>query len=130
MLPNEHDIYLHDTPARNLFRKDERTFSSGCIRIEKPMELAAYLLEGTGYADSEALEAALAEAKNRTVMLPQPVPVHLLYWTAWVDREGAVHFRPDIYGRDESLRLALGQPPPVPVERIAAPLRLPPSPGT
>jgi murein L,D-transpeptidase YcbB/YkuD len=112
MLPNDHDVYLHDTPARNLFRKEARTFSSGCIRIEKPLELAEYLLQNTPLAAREALEAALASDHNRIVSLPSPLPVHLLYWTSWVDTEGVTHFRQDIYGRDEPLRLALDQPPP------------------
>lgn len=124
MLPNDHDIYLHDTPARELFRKEERTFSSGCIRIEKPLELAEYLLQGTSVGNRPALEAALIRDRNTAIALPKPIPVHLLYWTSWVDRQGKVHFRHDIYGRDETLRLALDQPPQA-VERIAPPWRHP-----
>jgi L,D-transpeptidase YcbB len=112
MFPNSHNIYLHDSPARELFRKDSRSFSSGCIRVEKPLELAAYLLRGTSLGNLSELQAELAAGQTRTVPLPEAVPVHLLYWTAWMDGEGVLHFRPDIYGRDLTLRQALEQPQP------------------
>lgn len=114
MFPNPHDVYLHDTPARELFRKESRAFSSGCIRIEKPMELALRLLAGTPLGEPEALAAALERPGPRTVRLPQAVPVHLLYWTAWVDGEGRLQLRPDVYERDELLGQALQEAPPQP----------------
>ncbi len=113
MLPNIHDVYLHDTPARELFLKDSRTFSSGCIRLEKPLELASRLLQGTPLGESAALSAALVQPGPRTVRLPRPLPVHLLYWTAWVDGDGLLQLRQDIYGRDALLGQALDQPPPL-----------------
>ncbi|MFA7536818.1 MAG: L,D-transpeptidase family protein [Desulfuromonadales bacterium] len=111
MFPNAHDIYLHDTPARQLFARDRRSLSSGCIRLEKPLELAEYLLRGSRIGSRSALEQRLAEHKESSASLPQPVPVHILYRTAWVDRQGALHFRPDIYGRDHVLRQALDLTP-------------------
>jgi L,D-transpeptidase YcbB len=114
MFPNSYNVYLHDSPARELFRKDSRSFSSGCIRVEKPLELATYLLGGTPLSDLAALKSALDAGATLTVQLPTPVPVHLLYWTAWVDGQGVLHFRPDIYGRDRTLRQALDLPPPRP----------------
>jgi len=114
MFPNPYDVYLHDTPARELFRKEARAFSSGCIRIEKPLDLALRLLAGTALGEPEGLAAALERPGPRTVRLPRPVPVHVLYWTAWVDPQGRLQLRADIYERDERLGQALEQPPPQP----------------
>jgi len=109
IFPNEFSIYLHDTPARELFNKTKRTFSSGCIRIEKPMELAAYLLEDNSKWTFEKLTDALNSKKNRTILLSDPMNIHILYWTAWVDKDGTVNFRDDIYGRDRQLNIALNE---------------------
>lgn len=103
LFPNPYDVYLHDTPARELFQKDSRTFSSGCIRIAKPLDLAAYLLQGTPLGSPEALAAAIAREKTRNVPIPSPIPVHIVYMTAWVDSEGVIQFRPDIYNREPAL---------------------------
>jgi murein L,D-transpeptidase YcbB/YkuD len=97
---NPHAIYLHDTPSRELFQHAQRSFSSGCIRIEKPLELARMLLDGTPLGSAEALDEELESAFNRTIHLPSSLPVYLLYLTAWVDADGSVNFRPDLYGRD------------------------------
>ena len=109
IFPNEFSIYLHDTPARELFNKTKRTFSSGCIRIEKPMELAAYLLTDNSKWTYEKLTAAVNSKKNRTILLSDPINIHILYWTAWVDKNGIVNFRDDIYGRDSLLNIALNE---------------------
>ncbi|MDT8386259.1 MAG: L,D-transpeptidase family protein [Thiogranum sp.] len=106
MLPNRHSIYLHDTPARSLFERPERAFSSGCIRVENPLALARYVLGG-GEETAWILDAMLAYGDTRTVMLPEPIPVYLLYHTAWVSEDGKVHFRKDIYQRDRPLLAAL-----------------------
>lgn len=135
MLPNPYHVYLHDTPARELFLKESRTFSSGCIRVEKPLELALHLLQGSDLGSPEALAAALGRERSKMVHLPAPLPVHLLYWTAWTREGGSVHFRPDIYGRDQRLQAALEQPPPnagpkgtdTSPASAAAPATLPPS---
>jgi murein L,D-transpeptidase YcbB/YkuD len=113
MFPNEFDVYLHDTPARALFDKTVRTFSSGCIRIEKPIELAEYVLRGDAKWTREAILEATDKRLEQTVRLPEQIPIHLLYWTAWVDGAGVVHFRDDIYGRDHLLDAALAEKPPI-----------------
>lgn len=112
MFPNQFNVYLHDTPARELFKRAERGFSSGCIRIEKPLQLAEYVLQGDPRWTSQAIRAALDRRVEQTVRLPEPVPVHLLYWTAWATRDGTIHFRGDIYGRDTPLAEALREAPP------------------
>ena len=112
MFPNKFNVYLHDTPARLLFEKTERDFSHGCIRIQKPIELAVYLLRQDPRWNRDALLRAMDEVVNRSVSLPEPMPIHLLYWTAWVDKDGTIQFRPDIYGHDASLSEALRAPPP------------------
>ena len=103
LFPNPYDVYLHDTPSQALFQKDTRTFSSGCIRLARPLDLAVYLLQGTSLGSMEALNAALSREKTQTVAIPTPIPVHIAYMTAWVDREGIIQFRPDIYNRDPAL---------------------------
>ncbi len=112
MFPNKHNVYLHDTPSRDLFGKASRTFSSGCIRVEKPEELADALLVEQPAWTREAVRAAMEAGEERTVTLDRPLPVHLLYWTAWVAADGTVQFRADIYGRDGNLERALAEPAP------------------
>jgi murein L,D-transpeptidase YcbB/YkuD len=107
MFPNKFSIYLHDTPSRNLFNMTKRTFSSGCIRIEKPIQLADYLLRDHPKWNLEKLIAAVNSKKNKTILLSHPINIHILYWTAWVDNDGIVNFREDIYGRDSRLNIAL-----------------------
>lgn len=111
MFPNRFSVYLHDTPARELFGKTERIFSSGCIRIAEPLALAEYLLTGSSW-NTESIQKALDTGKEQTVRLPKRVPVHLLYWTAWVAPDGTVQFRDDVYDRDERVALALKEPAP------------------
>jgi murein L,D-transpeptidase YcbB/YkuD len=107
MFPNRHNIYLHDTPTPKLFEREQRTFSSGCIRVEKPLELAQRLLRGTPLASPAVLEVALAKTVSEVVSLPISVPVYLLYLTAWVEADGTLNFRPDLYKRDLRLAAAL-----------------------
>jgi len=107
MFPNKFNVYLHDTPVRELFTKTVRGFSSGCIRIEKPIELAEYLLRSDPKWTRETLLATIEKRAEQTIRLPQPVPVHLLYWTVWIDEEELIQFRSDIYGRDILLDRAL-----------------------
>ncbi len=109
VFPNEFSIYLHDTPAHNLFNMTRRAFSSGCIRIEKPMELAAYLLQNNSKWSLEKLVAAVNRKKNKIIFLSDPIKIYILYWTAWVDKDGTINFRDDIYGRDRRLNIALNQ---------------------
>jgi len=110
MFPNEYSVYLHDTPSRSLFEKSDRAFSSGCIRVENPLELAALLLDRQPGWDRAAIDAAIAKGDTRTVTLKNKVPVLLSYWTAWVDRDGALQFRRDLYGRDARVLEALNAP--------------------
>jgi murein L,D-transpeptidase YcbB/YkuD len=114
MFINKFNVYLHDTPARPLFEASERDFSHGCIRLQRPIELAAYLLQPDPYWHRDALLRALDVAVDYAVPLPEPVPIHLLYWTAWADRDGTIQFRRDIHGWDTPLWQALRAPPPTP----------------
>lgn len=107
MFPNKYSVYLHDTPTRELFDQARRSFSSGCIRVERPAELAAYLLSGDPEWSPERIREAMGRDRELTVRLAEPVPVHVLYWTAWADRDGLVHFREDIYDRDATVARAL-----------------------
>jgi murein L,D-transpeptidase YcbB/YkuD len=108
MFPNRYLVYLHDTPSRDLFDETARAFSSGCIRVERPFELAALLLEDAGWT-MDSITRAVDSRRTRTVHLRRPTPVLLLYWTAWVDDDGRVNFRDDIYGRDARLTRALNE---------------------
>jgi murein L,D-transpeptidase YcbB/YkuD len=108
MFPNKFNVYLHDTPARTLFDQTVRNFSSGCIRIDKPLELAEYLLRADPAWSRPAILAAIDRNEEQTVRLPEPIRVYILYCTAWVDDDGQVQFRRDIYGRDAAVAEALG----------------------
>jgi len=114
MFPNPHSVYLHDTPAKTLFEKAERAFSSGCIRIERPLELAALLLDDSERWTAEALAAAIAglvaTGETLTVPVRRKVAVLLLYFTAAPYGDGDVQFRRDLYGRDARVLAALAQP--------------------
>jgi L,D-transpeptidase YcbB len=111
MFPNQYSVYIHDTPVRNLFLHTDRSFSSGCIRINKPLEFAAYLLKDNPAWTPAQIKNVVDQGRERTVTLSGPVPVHLLYLTAWADDEGVVYFRKDIYDRDQRLMAALIQVP-------------------
>lgn len=102
-MPNTYGIYFHDTPHQSLFQRRVRTFSSGCIRLEDPLGLAEYLLKGDARGQRQRLEAIQATGKTRYYKLDRQVPVYLVYWTAWVDQNGTLHFRNDIYDRDTRL---------------------------
>ena len=110
MFPNQFNIYLHDTPARSLFSRTERAFSHGCIRVAKPLELAAAVLEGQGDWNLERVAEAVESGVTQRVNLERPLPVQLTYITAWVNKDGTVHFRRDVYGRDRTLARALFGP--------------------
>lgn len=99
LFPNSHNIYMHDTPNRNLFEKDVRAFSHGCVRVENPRDFAAILL---GW-DRERIEAHIATPKSETVRLERRIPVHLTYFTAWPDDTGKIRYFNDIYGRDKAM---------------------------
>jgi murein L,D-transpeptidase YcbB/YkuD len=111
LFPNRFNVYLHDTPSRSLFSRAVRTFSHGCIRVEKPLDLAEYLLKDDPAWTREKLEKVMGgDRKERWVPIPKPLPVHLVYWTAWVDAAGVTQFRKDVYGRDTPLYTATSEP--------------------
>jgi murein L,D-transpeptidase YcbB/YkuD len=112
MFPNAHNVYLHDTPSRELFARTARNFSSGCIRIENPLELAEYLLSDQDGWTKGRIDEVVAGGVERTVRLRTALPVHLLYWTAWADGDGTMQFRNDAYGRDARVWQALQASPP------------------
>jgi murein L,D-transpeptidase YcbB/YkuD len=103
LFPNPFDIYLHDTPAKGLFQEERRAFSHGCIRIAEPRRLALYLLRDKKGWSSEEMERILDLKKERFIKMDKQVPVYVLYLTAFVDFNGNLNFREDIYNRDQSL---------------------------
>jgi L,D-transpeptidase YcbB len=101
VFPNEHGIYFHDTPAKGLFQYPKRAFSHGCIRLANPTKLAAYLLRNSPGWTEEKIKTAMNSGKEQSVTLPNKVAVSLSYYTAWVDDQGQLQLRPDIYGLDK-----------------------------
>lgn len=111
MFPNKFDIYLHDTPERHLFKRTRRTFSHGCIRIAKPIDLAEYLLNNENGWNRKKILAEIGKGNRQILHLPSPIDVHIVYLTAWTDPQGEVQFRNDIYAGDASLVQALNEKP-------------------
>jgi L,D-transpeptidase YcbB len=109
IFPNEFDVYLHDTPQGHLFSRASRDFSSGCIRLERPDEFARLLLDKQTDRGSGQLDALLTNWNERWIKLDRPLPVYILYFTAWVEEDGAVRFHHDVYGRDEKLESQVEQ---------------------
>lgn len=107
LFPNSHDVYLHDTPQDHLFARTDRAFSHGCIRVEKPLELAESLLRDAGEWRRDRLEQEIATSETKRIRLASPVPVYILYWTAVVNASGDVEFHQDGYGIDARLARAL-----------------------
>jgi L,D-transpeptidase YcbB len=116
MFPNKFDVYLHDTPERWLFGRAERDRSSGCIRVERPVDLAAYLLGADPAWTRDKILETIESGETRVVHLRRPLNVHLLYWTAWLDSEGRIQFRNDIYLRDAALDRALEEKASLPLK--------------
>jgi murein L,D-transpeptidase YcbB/YkuD len=107
MFPNRFDVYLHDTPARELFQRSVRAYSSGCIRLERPFDMVNWLMNVTGGPGPGEIDSLRESRKTAVVGLPETVPVHLIYATAWTSPGGNVHFRHDIYNRDRLLNRSL-----------------------
>jgi murein L,D-transpeptidase YcbB/YkuD len=107
MFPNPYLVYLHDTPSQALFDRNERTFSSGCVRVERVLDLTEILLDDRQHWDQAAIARALDTGETRNVTLSKKIPVLLTYWTAWVDPQGRTNFRRDIYQQDAKWALAL-----------------------
>jgi murein L,D-transpeptidase YcbB/YkuD len=115
IFPNKFDVYLHDTPQRSLFDRVQRDFSSGCIRLEDAPALAYYLLSDDPGWTHDKLRDIFESGQRQVVRIPRPIPVHLLYMTAWVDENDGLQFRNDIYGRDRALNAALLKRAPYPL---------------
>lgn len=103
LFPNEYAVYLHDTPANALFSQNDRNFSHGCVRVEKPVELANYLMRDMPEWDEHRIRQTMTGGEEKWVTLPSRVQVYLVYFTSWVDDEGKIHFREDLYGHDKKL---------------------------
>jgi murein L,D-transpeptidase YcbB/YkuD len=106
-MPNAHDVYLHDTPSSAAFARTRRDFSHGCIRLQRPLELASFVLAGRPEGGPEALRAAIGTGERRVLRVAPPVPVMILYATANVGEDGRLRFLPDVYGHDARLDAAL-----------------------
>jgi len=107
IFPNQHSIFLHDTPSRELFTSDQRTFSSGCIRVERPLELAAVLLEGQENWTPARIQEVVDSKQSQTVFLTTPLPVLIVYWTVSVGAGGDLRFAKDVYSLDPAVLRAL-----------------------
>jgi murein L,D-transpeptidase YcbB/YkuD len=127
-MPNEHAVYLHDTPSKGLFERRERAFSHGCVRVEHPFELAAHLLADPA-RDAAALEKEMLAGKTKTVRLREPVPVLVMTWSVVVAADGRVDFLTDLYGHDAEVLAGLDGTPLPPAKKIAKPAPRAPVPG-
>jgi L,D-transpeptidase YcbB len=103
LFPNSHDIYFHDTPVKSLFNKSQRAYSHGCIRLSDPMKMAKYLLQNDAEWTDETIAAAMNSDTEKRVRVKKTVPVLIMYYTAWVDDNGVLNIRDDIYGHDKEL---------------------------
>jgi murein L,D-transpeptidase YcbB/YkuD len=103
IFPNSQDIYLHDTPHDELFSQGKRGFSHGCVRVQEPLKLAEYLLRDKPGWDLQTIQDTIATRREKYVTLKEKLPVYLVYFTAWADENGVMHFRDDIYGHDKAL---------------------------
>jgi murein L,D-transpeptidase YcbB/YkuD len=101
---------MHDTPKKAYFGRTERAFSSGCIRVDKPIELAELLLDDPQNWSQEQIQAAIGKGGTRTVLLRRPVPVLVLYWTVDVDAHGRVTFKTDVYDQDRLVLQEMRKP--------------------
>jgi murein L,D-transpeptidase YcbB/YkuD len=111
-IPNRYGVYLHDTPAKGLFEESTRAFSHGCMRIERPVELATWLLRDRPEWTRDRIVDQSQRGIEKAIDVRKPLPVHVLYWTVYIDDgDGEVHFAPDIYQRDARLEAAMHQPP-------------------
>jgi murein L,D-transpeptidase YcbB/YkuD len=109
MFPNSYSVYLHDTPSQSKFEETDRAFSSGCVRVERPLELAELLLANPATWNAATIRKAIDAGRTQNVTLPAKMPVLLAYWTAWVDPQGRVNFRRDVYGQDAQWAAALAR---------------------
>jgi murein L,D-transpeptidase YcbB/YkuD len=120
-MPNEHGVYMHDTPMKPLFGRPQRAFSAGCVRVQDVFDLAAWIAKDEPGMSRERVDEILKAGVPVDITLARPVPVYFVYITAWADAEGHAEFRPDIYGRDGLSELSSDRehdpdapPPPAP----------------
>ncbi|MFO1090530.1 MAG: L,D-transpeptidase family protein [Hyphomicrobiales bacterium] len=106
MFPNKWNVYIHDTPAKALFSKDLRVYSHGCMRVQNPLDLAVVLLGNQGWT-KDKIQAQIDSGQQKIITLKNKIPVHVTYLTAWVDKDGTVNFRRDVYKRDDPLIAAM-----------------------
>src|SRR5690606_708265 len=106
MFPNPFNDYIHDTPSKSLFARSSRVFSHGCMRVNNPFDSCGALLAREGWT-TDRLRSVTASGKKTVITLKEKVPVHVTYLTAWANKDGTVHFRNDVYGRDEKLATGL-----------------------
>jgi murein L,D-transpeptidase YcbB/YkuD len=111
IFPNIYSVYIHDTPNRNLFGRTDRLFSSGCIRVNHPMDLVAWLMKDNPEWTPAQIKNVIDQGKEQIVNLDTPIQVHIVYLTAWAGDDGLVYFRRDIYDRDQPLLVALRKGP-------------------
>jgi murein L,D-transpeptidase YcbB/YkuD len=114
IFPNNFDVYMHDTPSTELFSKSRRDFSHGCVRLERPADMAAWVLRENPGWNIERIRAAMNGEKTQQVNLAHPIPVLIVYGTAVVLEDGLVHFYDDIYGHDVALEKVLEKGYPYP----------------
>lgn len=112
MLPNPFNVYLHDTSTPELFKESPRGFSHGCVRIERPLDLAEFVLRTDPHWSRDAIVHAMEQGTEQTISLPKPIPVYLSYFTIWSDSTGNIHFPIDVYDRDAAVSQGLQQTPP------------------
>ena len=111
VLPNPYDIYIHDTPSKELFTRNIRAFSHGCIRLQRPFDLADYLLTDDQQWDLDSImQNPGKQPTSMQIDLTTPIPVHILYWTSWTDSDRQVQFRKDVYQRDDAIHQVLHKP--------------------
>lgn len=103
IFPNSFNMYFHDTPSKSLFERDKRAFSHGCIRLSEPQKMAEWLLRNDPAWTTDKIVQAMNAGQERAVRLKDPVPVFILYYTAWVDTNGELNFREDVYGHDKKV---------------------------
>lgn len=104
MFPNKHAVYLHDTPNKYLFANSRRAYSHGCVRLSKPNELLELLSQDNQNIDPNKVTEILKDKKEKSISLNQKLPIHIIYLTSWVDKNGVLQFREDIYNYDKIQR--------------------------
>ena len=121
LMPNRYDIYLHDTSAPELFAKDDRALSSGCVRLSEPRRIANFILEKNADWSNDRLEKYLSDDKTREVAVKSSLPVYIFYYTAWMDEKGSLIIGDDLYGKDSKLAYYLKQAGKIPFDLKVSP---------